>query len=172
MVDRALSLAFPLIAQFEGFSSTPYKDQAGVWTCGFGFTYDLSGSPITATTPAITQSTAMDWLQTFVGKTMDAVRDMVHVPMTDNQAAALCSFSYNLGTGALRKSSLLLAFNQGRTQEAADDFMQWIYVAGRPNTGLRNRRTKERALFLSDATPTPQESPSDDLNNAELKRVS
>lgn len=155
MIDPALQLAVSTIADFEGFSATPYQDQAHVWTIGYGQTYDLSGRPITAHTPPMTQADARTYLGVLVSTYLEKVRGMVHVPITDNQAAALCSLSYNIGTAALRSSSLMLALNKGHTQEAADAFRSWIYAGGQPNNGLRNRREKERALFLKSVSPLP-----------------
>ncbi len=163
MTDTAIAIAVPIIAQFEGFSAKPYQDQVGVWTQGYGQTYDLSGKPITARSAPMTEADAKKYLTVLVGTYMEKVRGMVHVPVTDNQAAALCSLAYNIGTAALRSSSLMAALNQGRTQEAADAFRSWIYAGGKPNTGLRNRREKERTLFLSapPATPVKHTNPSD-----------
>lgn len=149
MTDSILAIAGPLIAQFEGFRATPYRDSGGVYTIGYGSTVTPAGEQVTATTPDITQATATVWLESYVKKYLAAVIEMVQVPITDNQAAALTSLSYNIGTGALRGSSLMMALNQGRTQQAADGFRAWIYAGGYPLNGLRARREKERALFLT-----------------------
>jgi lysozyme len=154
MTDPALTLSVKTIAEFEGFSGTPYQDVGGVWTQGYGQTYDLSGRPITAHAPTMTEADARTHLAVLVASYLEKVRGMVHATITDSQAAALCSLSYNIGTSALRSSSLLIALNQGRTQEAADGFRAWIYAGGHTSAGLRNRREKERALFL---TPVPHE---------------
>jgi lysozyme len=162
VTDPALTLSVKTIAEFEGFSGTPYQDIGGVWTQGYGQTYDLSGRAITAHTPTMTEADARTHLAVLVASYLEKVRGMVHVPVTDNQTAALVSLSYNIGTSALRSSSLLIALNQGRTQEAADGFRAWIYAGGHTSAGLRSRREKERALFL---TPVPHEMSADELMN-------
>lgn len=113
----------------------------------------------------MTEAEARTHLAVLVASYLEKVRGMVHVPITDNQAAALCSFAYNEGTAALRGSHLMIALNQGRTQEAADAFRSWIYAGGRANNGLRNRREKERTLFLTSAElpPVPTEMTADEL---------
>ena len=64
--------------------------------------------------------------------------------------AALCSWTYNLGSGALQRSSLRrLYINEGRYEEAADELLRWVYCNGRRLRGLVFRRTDERALFLA-----------------------
>ena len=166
MTDSALAIAVPLIARFEGFRATPYQDVAGVYTIGYGFTYTPDFKRVTATTPDMTQTAAQAWLEAFVSKTLAAVRQMVCVPITDNQAAALTSICYNEGTQAIRSSRLMLALNQGLTQEAADGFLSWVYAGGRPNAGLQARRRAERALFLTAVhAPAPAEDEADRLDD-------
>ena len=166
MSDLALSTAVPLIANFEGFRSAPYQDQGGVWTIGFGETLNADGTRVSASTAPITREDAEARLSGAVANVLAMVRDMVHVPMTDNQAAALTSFAYNLGTSALRNSTLMLRLNQGNIDEAADCFAAWIYVDDKPNDGLRNRRAAERTLFLTpDAAPQPTADQLDILYN-------
>ena len=62
----------------------------------------------------------------------------------------LCSWKYNLGTGALQRSSLRrLYINEGRYEEAANEMLRWVFCNGKRLRGLVLRRTDERALFLA-----------------------
>ncbi|MCX7177991.1 MAG: lysozyme, partial [Proteobacteria bacterium] len=84
----------------------------------------------------------------------DKVAQMVTVPLTDGQTAALLSFAYNLGTGALRESTLLRMLNQGKPiEEVAAQFGRWIHVGSKVLPGLVTRRAKERDVFLGLITP-------------------
>lgn len=160
MTDAALAIAVPLIARFEGFRSDPYQDSAGVWTYGFGFTVEPSGHHVTATTAPVTQTEAYARLSDMVARVLVLVRGMVHVPISDHQAAALTSLSYNVGTNALRNSTLLKHLNAREFAEAADAFMAWVYAGGAPSDGLRTRRASERAVFLTaddEPVPAPEE---------------
>lgn len=189
MSDPALTIAVPLIAEFEGFRSEPYMDAVGVATVGFGFTY-IDGAPVTMATPPMSLEEGEARLAPLVATYLKAVREMVHVPITDNQAAALTSFSYNLGTQRLRTSHLMLDLNAGRYQEAADRFGEWVYAGGKMLAGLVKRRAAEKALFLaadgeSAATAaitqpavaaalspgSKADDTADDLNQQELNRV-
>jgi lysozyme len=156
--DPALAIAAPLVAGFEAFRSAPYLDP-NIWTYGFGFTYTPDMKKVTADTPPISHEDAMAFMGNILTKTLAAVRAMVHVPVTDNQAAALTSFAYNEGTERLRTSRLMLAFNQGKIEEAAADFMSFVYIKQQYSRGLANRRLKEKALFLAgvemQAAPAP-----------------
>src|ERR1700679_1770672 len=165
MTDPALSMTVGWIATYEGFRADPYPDSGGVWTIGFGETYNLDGSRVTAATPPITRADAMTRLSVVVSAYLEQVRYMVHVPITNHQAAALSSICYNVGTNAIRNSSLLLALNKGATAEAADKFCEWVYDDRRVIPGLVQRRKTERELFLTPDIPPPAAAvDADDLN--------
>ena len=46
----------------------------------------------------------------------DAVKQYVKVPITSNQFAALASFAFNVGNGALKDSTLLKMLNAGKVK--------------------------------------------------------
>ena len=58
-------------------------------------------------------------------------------------------FAYNVGTGALQKSTLIKLLNAGDTQGAADQFLRWNKAGGQVVAGLTRRREAERKLFLT-----------------------
>ena len=145
----ALSIATKIIAEFEGFRSAPYQDTGGVYTIGFGFTVDPNGKHVSADTPHISQEDATDRLSLMVDRVLTRVREIAHVPLTDNQAAALTSFAYNLGTNALTNSTLMRLLNEGKPAEAAAQFPAWCHVNGAVCPGVLRRRRAEAALFLT-----------------------
>ena len=170
--DPAADIAVPLIAEFEGFRDKPYVDQGGTFTIGFGFTVLEDGRYVTADTPPMSRDEAYARLSSMVATTAKNVRGMVYHPgITNNAIAALTSFAFNEGTNALRKSTLLMALNQGRLDEAANGFLAWIYVKGLRDHGLANRRTKERLLFLTPDNDDPvTETPQQELTADELNQ--
>jgi lysozyme len=135
--------AVDLVKRFEGCKLTAYKCPANVWTIGYGQT-----GPDIVEGVTWTAQQAEDRLKTALGKFAATVDGMVKVPLTDNQRAALISFVYNIGGGALKSSTLLSLLNQGRTAEAADQFPKWNKGGGRVLGGLTVRRAAERELFL------------------------
>jgi lysozyme len=151
--DPALQIAVPLIARFEGFRSKVYQDQKGVWTIGYGSTYLLDGRYVTVNTSPISEPDARAMMTTVVARTLADVRAMCHVPITDNQAAALTSFAYNFGVPRTRSSTLIKKLNAGDVQGAADQFAGWCHLGAVVDPGLVRRRREERDLFLSNATP-------------------
>ena len=132
-----------LIKDFEGLRLNAYQDAVGVWTIGYGHTSTAyPGQSITTA-----QATAL--LRQDVANFEDAVTRAVQVPITENQFAALVSFAYNVGSGALNSSTLLRKLNAGDTFGAADEFLRWNRAGGQVLAGLTRRREAERALFLS-----------------------
>jgi lysozyme len=73
----------------------------------------------------------------------------VTVPLNDNEFGALTSFTFNLGIGNLKSSTLLKKLNAGDRAGAADEFGKWVNAGGKPLPGLVKRRAAERALFLT-----------------------
>lgn len=136
-----------LVEQFEGFSATPYQDPAGVWTIGYGSTRDLAMQPVCATTPPIDQAQAQVMVGRDLANAAEAVAADVKVPLTDNQRAALCDFTYNLGGHSLACSTLLRLLNAGDYAGAAAEFDKWDYAGGKELAGLFRRRAAETALF-------------------------
>ncbi len=146
--------AIDLIKEFEGFEAKAYRDPVGIWTIGYGTT-EMAGVGIDPKAGmTITQDDAERYLQLAVQKFAAKIEDMIDVPVTDNQFGALVSLGYNIGTGALAKSTVMKRLNAGDYQGAADAFAMWNKAGGKVLPGLTRRRAAERALFLkADADP-------------------
>ena len=159
-----------LIERYEGLILQSYDDAndhivpvggkaVGTLTIGYGHT-SAAGAPTVTPGMVITKAQADSILASDLSKVEADVNKFVKVPITQNQFDALVSFHFN--TGALGKSSLLVALNKKDYNGAADKFM--MYTSGRVNgqlvhmAGLTRRRTEEKALFLktggSAAIPT------------------
>jgi len=139
--------AVELVTEFEGFSAKPYQDPVGVWTIGYGSTRDANGHPITATTPVVTEGQAKALVTRDLMAAAQGVDSMVKVHLTDNERAALQDFTYNLGVGNLRTSTLLRKLNAGDLEGAAAEFVKWDMAGGKVLAGLLRRRQAETALF-------------------------
>ncbi len=148
-VAKTQQSTIDLVAGFEGFSAKPYRDIAGNWTIGYGFTtYD--GVPVTSKTKLISQLDAKVQLMKQIQVYANAVvSDVVKTKLTQNQFDACVSLCYNIGTKAFASSSVVRLINQGKMKEAADAFLLWNRAGGRVIQGLKNRRQKERTVFLS-----------------------
>ena len=138
----ALDLAAKIVRQFEGCCLSPYEDVAGKWTVGIGHLL-----PDDAPLSDITQEQADALFYTDLALAEKCVDAAVTVPLTDNQKAALISFTFNLGCGALRRSTLLKYLNASDYTKACQEFVRWSYASGKQVNGLLRRRTAEAALF-------------------------
>lgn len=130
-----------LIKTFEGLKLTAYVCPAGVLTIGFGTTRNVTeGMTITA---AEAERLLRDDLREFER----GVSQAVNVPLEQHEFDALIAFTYNVGLGAFRKSTLLRLLNAGDKAGAAKQFARWNRAGGRVLAGLTRRREAERKLF-------------------------
>lgn len=132
-----------LIKAYEGFSEAVYLDSVGVPTIGFGHT----GSGVRLNRVSREQAEAL--LRSDLRAAERSVLRLIHVPLTDDQYAALVSFAFNLGGGALQRSTLRAKLNRGEYEAAANEFPKWVFAGGKRLKGLARRREAERQLFLS-----------------------
>lgn len=151
LTDKGLSL----IKRFEGFSPTVYVCPAGYWTIGFGHmlrAFDrnrdtrrfMSGNPYPA---GITREEADEMLIADLRKYEAAVARLITVPLQNEQFDALVSFTYNLGAGALQRSTLRRKVNGGFHDEVPHEFSKWVWGGGRKLPGLVKRREAEAGLY-------------------------
>lgn len=140
-----------LIAQFEGFSPVIYRCAAGVQTIGYGHVVrpheDFSGG--------ISQSQAWALLQADAQQAAAAVDRLISVPLTTNQREALMSFTFNLGAGALQRSSLRRCINRGEHEAVPAELMRWVWAGGRKLAGLMARRRTEGEWYGRGVFPLP-----------------
>lgn len=141
-------IGIDLIKSFEGCQLKAYLCPGGVWTIGWGTTEPINGvKPHEGMT--ITQKQADDLLIKNLKSYESAVNKYVKVTINQNQYDALVSFTYNCGCGALQKSTLLQYINQGKYEDAANQFDLWNKAAGKVLVGLTRRRAAEKKLFLT-----------------------
>ena len=148
--DPVLDQACAFAAQFEGCVLHPYQDGGGVWTIGWGATYNPdTGQRITALTPPINQETADEWFADQMGSALDSVRHLVKVHLNTDQEAALADFVYECGAGAFAESTLLEMINKGDpAQDCVKQFARWVHDRkGDVDPGMVRRRAAEAALY-------------------------
>jgi lysozyme len=136
--------ATKIIKEFEGCKLEAYQDSVGVWTIGYGHTRTAAPGM------KITQQVAEQLLLKDIQSTCALIDGLVKVSLFPNQWAALISFTFNVGAGNLRKSTLLKLLNEGKSQEASAEFKRWNKAGGIPLAGLSRRREAESKLFLKE----------------------
>lgn len=134
-----------LIKHFEGFKAQPYVCAGGYLTIGYGHKLLPSDKY-----RQLDEAKALKILQMDLRRTERAVLKYINHELSDNQFAALVSFTFNLGPAALQRSSLRSKVNYGQFKQAAREFNRWVYAGGRKLSGLVRRRKAEATLFLLD----------------------
>ena len=158
MTRKTATKGIELIKEFEGCRLTAYKCPAGVWTIGYGHTGTVDGKLI-GKGMTITAAKATEMLKKDLAEFEAAVNGCVTVPITQNMFDALVSFAFNVGAGALRRSTLLRKLNAKDYDGAAAEFPLWNKAGGKVLNGLVRRRERERQLFLRNAAEVTQTSP-------------
>ncbi len=132
-----------LICQFEGFSPVVYRCPAGLATIGYGHVL----TPGEQLEQPMTEAKAHQLLRQDVSIAEHAVIRLISVPLTQGQFDALVSFTFNLGAGALQRSTLRRVINRGDHAAVPTQLMRWVYAAGRILPGLIARRQAESRLY-------------------------
>ena len=144
-----------IIKQFEGFRSEPYRDSVGVWTIGYGNTYYPSGKKVSASDKHLTEYEASKLKLDIINKDFSPSvnlllkKEIEQGKITQNMFDALLSLIYNIGVGALARSSVIRHLKAGDKESAAKAFLMWNKAKGKTLKGLTIRRQKESDLFLS-----------------------
>ena len=130
-----------ILKYFEGCKLTAYQDSVGVWTIGYGHTKGVYDGM------TITQDQAEQMLLSELEEYEGYIKDMVTVPLTQNQFDALVVWVYNLGPTNFRNSTLLKELNAGNYNAAGQEITRWNKAGGKVLAGLVKRREAEAQLF-------------------------
>jgi len=130
-----------LIKKFEGCKLKSYKCSAGVWTIGYGHTEGIKEGDI------ITSEEAEKLLRADVFKFERYVEDEVKVKLEQNQFDALVAWTFNLGVGNLRSSTMLKELNNSKFDKVPSEMKRWNKAGGKTLDGLIRRREAESLLF-------------------------
>jgi lysozyme len=141
---------YKLIQEFEGLSLVPYLCSAKVATIGYGNTFYPSGKKVTMQDAPISLATAKWMLKETANKFALDVDKLIKANLNQNQFNAIVSFAFNVGIGALGKSSLLRKVNINPNDPTiAAEFAKWNKVSGKVVNGLTKRRAKEVKLYFA-----------------------
>jgi lysozyme len=148
-ITRIDQAGIDLITEFEGLKLKPYLCPAKVPTIGYGTTRYYNGVKVSMSDLPITQEKAVEYLLHDVHQFELAVDAMAVDTITQNQLNALVSFAYNLGSGALKSSTLLRKVNADPNDPTIEkEFAKWIWADGKKLDGLIRRRAAEAELYF------------------------
>lgn len=163
--DPASPMAVAL--RTKGYKGPDPKTLSGApWTIGYGSTGKDIGPNMTWT---LEQAEAR--LRQHVTEFELGVERLVKVSINENQFSALVCFAYNVGSGALGKSTLMKLLNAGDTAGASAEFMKWNKAGGKEMAGLTKRRAAERALFDTPTTNSLPDGPSKEEIEVKLHEI-
>ena len=134
-----------LICRFEGFSPVIYICPAGYPTIGYG--HLITEANKEQFLDGVDEDEALELLRNDVGKAERAVLRLIIVPLTQGQFDALVSFTFNLGSGALQRSTLRRKVNREEHDDVPAELMKWVWAGGRKLKGLVKRRAAEARYY-------------------------
>lgn len=139
---KSSELLLNKIIDFEGCKLTAYKCPAGVWTIGVGHTKGVKQGQ------TISEAQAMSLLK---GDLLPCENYVNNLGVCKNQGQfdALVDFCFNLGTGALGRSTLLKFIRQGKAEQyIRGEFAKWVKSGGKTLAGLVKRRAWEADRYF------------------------
>ena len=134
-----------LIKRFEGFAPEIYVCPGGWPTIGYGHVVREGERERFA--DSIDEAAADELLQRDVETAERAVLRFIRVPLEDGRFDALSSFAFNLGAGALQRSTLRSKVNREEHDAVPAEFGRWVWAGGRKLKGLMRRRAAEAGLY-------------------------
>jgi lysozyme len=142
---KASNDCIDLIKQFEGYRENAYQDSVGVWTLGFGSTMWNDGRRVQPGDSISVENAEKLLMWEIVNKSTP----IENLNVNQNQFDALVCFAYNLGIGALLKSTLLKKVKLNPNDPTiSDEFMRWVNASGKVLKGLVTRRAAEADLYF------------------------
>lgn len=140
-VATAVSIAMPFVAYEEGLRTKAYLDSVGVPTICYGETENVKLGDVK------TVDECNKLFHVKLGMFSAAVDMAVGPEMSPEFHAALTSWAYNVGIGAMRKSTLIKKANSGDFAGACNELPRWKYAGGKAI--LLGRRLREKSLCLT-----------------------
>ncbi|UXY12058.1 lysozyme [Kosakonia sp. ML.JS2a] len=134
-----------LIGNAEACRRDPYVCPAGVLTDGIGNTHGVK-----AGTRKTDAQIAADWERNILQAEKCVNTYAAGARLSDNTFSAVTSLTFNVGCGAMQKSTLYALLREGPSAwtSACNQFTRWVYADGVQLPGLVTRRSKEKALCL------------------------
>lgn len=139
---RLSSTGLDLLKRRTGLTLNARQDGAGLWFIGYAHYGDVHEGM------TITQDEAQAKLEHEIGRYETQLAGMLQVPVSQGQWDALLLLVFDYGLMRIRSSILIRLVNSGDVERAADEFLKWIQIRGRPDMQMAKRRAVEREMFL------------------------
>ena len=137
------------LMHFEGLRLEAYKCPGGVWTIGYGHTFNVKRGD------RISKYAAKEML---IEDIRIVERQVMALKVCHKQGEldALVSFAFNLGIERLKESTLLKRIQRHEGEDAIKhEFRRWVRAGGKELPGLVSRREWECLRFFQDSPYLP-----------------
>lgn len=139
------------IKKWEGLRLKAYMPTAhDKWTIGYGHTGTAKEGMV------ITEAKAEKLLRKDLEWVRKAIKDLVEVPLSQNQYDALAGLIFNIGRTNFANSTVLRRLNASDMEGAANAFLMWDKQRQNGELvvlrGLVRRRKDEKEMFLNGTT--------------------
>lgn len=151
MNSEAMEALIGIVKPCEGFHrvvkqsltvmAVPYICPAGFWTQGWGHLCQKDSPPISEDQGEVLLASDLSVAEA-------AVRRLITWPLNDFQIAALTDWTFNLGSGRLKGSTLRAVINRGDLDAVPDQIRRWKFGGGRVLPGLVMRRELDVGLWF------------------------
>ena len=129
-----------LIGNAESCRRDPYMCPARVLTVGIGSTGKVENRRYADEEIAEMWVTDIRAAEKCVNQYANGQR------MNDNQLSAITSFTFNVGCGALQKSTLARYAKREQWPQMCGELGKWVYIGKEKSNGLATRRENEMSL--------------------------
>lgn len=143
-----------LLKQLEGFESHVYRNGGGRETIGYGHLVRAGEN----WSGGITREQGERLLEADLARIEKGMGELITVPLSKDQWDAIAIWTYNLGTGNLKKSTLLKKLNAGKYSDVPEQMLRWVHIKHKDtgvveiSPGLCNRRAREVVLWNGKAS--------------------
>ena len=136
-----------MIRHHEGVRFKPYKCPAGLWTVGVGHVIGDGKTLPPEWNRSFSQDEVDSILAADLRRFERGVLRLCPVVQHQGQFDALVSFAFNVGLGALQRSTLRMKHNRGNYLSVPKEFLKWSNAGGKVLRGLLRRREDEARLY-------------------------
>jgi GH24 family phage-related lysozyme (muramidase) len=116
---------------YEGYRAHAYADTGGVWTVGFGSTYNHDRNRKVQRGDIVTRSQAERWMGIDQAEFIRQANQFIRVRLNSVQSTAICDYIYNRGIGNFLRTQLDELINANPNDHRI--FNELL------NTGIRDR---------------------------------
>jgi GH24 family phage-related lysozyme (muramidase) len=162
-----------LTKKWEGWVPNRYNDAVGYCTVGYGHLLKKARCDGTGTEVeflnGISEKRGEELLIEDMKKAQIAVQMAAPKDLTDGQFAALVDFTFNVGAGNFKNSTLLKVVKSKQLDRVPEQLRRWTKAAGVELNGLKNRREDEiKVFFDGQPIPRPVPIPGEDLSPLDI----